>query len=268
MVQNTHLISAATVPVPFNTWSPSGPYLKPQLADQVAAGYFRNLNNNMYEFSVETYYKNIHNITDFADNAQIFFNKDLSTEFRQGKSWSYGTEFMLNKKEGKLQGMVSYTWSKTLRKVPGVNHGETFRANYDRRNVINIQASYDLNSKWTFGGAFSYSTGRPITLPAGKYEYGDYHPDVLTSRNGYTLPAFHRLDLSATLNPRKNMSRKWKGQWVFSIYNVYNRKNPFTIYTRTTQDKDGNVIGDGTQKEARLIYLFPILPSVTYNFKF
>lgn len=268
MVQNTHLISSATVPVPFNTWNPSGYYLKPQIADQVAVGYFRNLKSNMYETSVEAYYKDIQNVTDFADNAQIFFNQDLPTEYRQGKAWAYGVELMVNKKEGKLTGMISYTWSKAMRKIPGVNLDHEFRANYDRRNVLNIQAAYDYSEKWTFGANFNVSTGRPITLPAGKYEYGSYNPDVITQRNGYLLPSYHRLDLSATLNPRKNANRKWKGQWVFSVVNVYNHKNPFTIFTRTKQDKDGNIIGDGTEKEARLIYLFPILPTVTYNFKF
>jgi hypothetical protein len=268
MVQNTHLISNATVPVPFNTWTPSNYYLKPQIADQIAAGYFRNLKDNAYEFSAEVYYKNIRNVTDFADNAEIFFNKNLSTEYRQGKAWAYGAELQFIKKTGKLTGMVAYTWSKALRKIEGVNNSQEFKANYDRRNVANIQAVYDHNEKWTFGATFTYSTGRPITLPAGKYEYGTYNPDVITDRNGYELPAYHRLDLSATLNPRKNLNRKWKGQWIFSVYNAYSRKNPFTIYTRTKQDKDGNIIGDGTEKEARLIYLFPILPSVTYNIKF
>jgi len=268
MVQNTHLISSGTVPIPFNTWNPSGYYLKPQIADQVAIGYFRNFRENTYEVYVETYYKDMSNVTDFADNAEIFFNQDLSTEFRQGKSWSYGVEFYLNKKEGKLTGSVSYTLSKTMRKIPGVNLGQAFSANYDRRNVVNVNAAYDLNDRWSFGGNFSYSTGRPITLPTGKYEFDGYNPDVITERNGYLLPAYHRLDLSATFSPKKNKSRKWQGQWVFSVYNAYNRQNPFTIYTRTKQDEDGNVIGDGTQKEARLVYLFPILPSITYNFKF
>jgi len=268
MVQNTHLIASGTVPVPFNTWNPSNYYLRPQVADQIAAGYFRNFKENMYEFSAEAYYKNMDNVTDFADNAEIFFNRDLSTEYRQGRSWSYGAELMLNKREGKLMGMATYTWSKTMREIPGVNRGRAFAANHDRRHVVNLQMAYDLNKKWTFGATFTYSTGRPLTLPAGKYEYGDYNPDVITDRNSYRLPDFHRLDLSATLNPSKNANRKWKGQWIFSIYNAYNRKNPFTIYTRTKQDDDGNVIGDGTQKEARLIYLFPILPSITYNVKF
>ena len=268
MVQNTHLIAAGTVPVPFNTWNPSGYYLEPQLADQVAAGYFRNFKDNTYEFSAEAYYKDIKNVTDFADNADIFFNQDLSTEFRQGKAWAYGIEFMMAKTEGKLTGFIGYTLSKAMRKVPGVNLDRAFAANYDRRNVVNIQAAYDMNAKWTFGATFTYSTGRPTTLPTGKFEYQNYIPDVITERNGYRLPAFHRLDLSATLTPQKNARRKWHGQWVFSVYNAYNRQNPFFIYTRTTKNEDGDIIGDGKTKEARMVYLFPILPSVTYNFKF
>jgi len=268
MVQNTHLIAAGTVPLPFNSWNPSGYYLKPQVADQIAAGYFRNFKDNSYELSVETYYKDMQDVTDFADNAQIFFNKDLSTQFRQGKSWSYGAEFSLTKKEGKLTGMVSYTLSKTMRKVPGVNLDQAFPSNYDRRHVGNLSLTYDINPKWAVGGNFTYSTGRPITLPAGKYQYGTYNPDLITERNGYRLPDYHRLDLSVTFNPNVNPNRRWKGQWVLSIYNVYNRKNAFTIYTRTKQDDDGNILGDGTEKETRMIYMFPILPFVTYNFKF
>jgi len=217
---------------------------------------------------VEAYYKDITNVTDFADNAQLFLNKDLSTEFRQGHSWGYGVEFAAVKKQGKLTGQVSYTWSKAERKIDGVNQGRQFYANYDRRNVVNIMATYDLNDKWSFGATFNYSTGRPITFGNGRYELDQYNAVDIRERNGYRLPDYHRLDLSATLNPRKNMTRKWKGQWVFSVYNAYNRKNPFTVYTQTTQDKDGHITGDGTQKEAKMIYLFPVLPMVTYNFKF
>lgn len=268
MVQNTHLVAAGTVPVPFNTWNPSGYYLKPQIADQVAAGYFRNFADNKYEFSVETYYKDMSNVTDFADNAEIFFNEDLPTEYRQGKSWSYGAELMLARREGNLTGSIGYTWSKTMRKIEGVNLDRVFAANYDRRHVVNVQAAYDLSARWSFGANFTFSTGRPTTVPTAKFEYQNYNPDVISERNGYRLPAYHRLDLSATYNPTGKSGRKWRGQWVFSVYNAYNRANPFTIYTRTTKNDDGDVIGDGRTKEARMIYLFPILPSITYNFKF
>lgn len=269
MIQNTHLISSGTVPVPFNTWAPSSTYLKPQVADQFALGYFRNFSDNRFEFSAEAFYKDISNVTDFADNARIFFNKDLSTEFRQGKSEAYGLEMMLQKKKGALTGFISYTLSKVDRTVPGVNQGRSFLANYDRRHNLNIVSTYDYNDKWTFGGSFTYGTGRPTTLPSGSYEFGDGQiADIITERNGFKLPDFHRVDLSATLVPRKNKDKKYETSWVFSLYNVYSRKNPFSIYTRVALDDDENVIGDGTEKEARLIYLFPILPSVTFNINF
>lgn len=267
MVQNTHLITSGSVPLPFNTWNPSNYYLKPQLADQYAAGYFKNLHDNMFEVSVEGYYKKVQNVTDFADNAEIMLNRDLSTEYRQGDSWSYGAEFMLNKTEGRLTGMLSYTWSKTMREIPDVNGGTEYPASYDRRNVLNLNATYDLNKRWTFGASFTYSTGRPTTIPSGRYEMGDYYVDLVSERNGYRLPDFHHFDLSATLHPRRSENRRFKGEWVFAIYNVYNRTNAFTIYTRAVQDEDGN-IADPTKREIRMIYLFPILPSVTYNFKF
>lgn len=268
MVQNTHLIASGTVPLPFNTWNPSGYYLKPQVADQVSIGYFRNLQQNKYELSLEGYLKDMQHVTDFADNANIFFNPDLAVEFRQGSSQAMGIEFSAQKKEGKFTGFTSYTLSKVTRTIPGVNHGNAFPANHDRRNVANIALTYDLSSKWQFGTIFTYSTGRPLTLPSGRYSYGPYNVDLVTTRNGYRLPDYHRLDLSATYNPHANRPRKWKGQYVFSIYNVYNRKNPFTIYTRIAQDAEGKPVGNGQQKEARMIYLFPILPSITYNFKF
>jgi hypothetical protein len=269
MVQNTHLIASGTVPLPFNTWQPSSPYLRPQLADQVAVGWFRNLRDNAVEFSVEAYYKDMKHVTDFADNAEIFFNEDIATEFRQGISWSRGVEWMLNKKEGKLTGFTSYTLSKTERKVPGVNNDQSFVANYDRRHAWNVVAAWDVSERLSLGGNFTLTSGRPITIPSGRYEYGEnYNPDVITARNTYLLPTYHRLDLSATLQGKKNATRRWKSSWVFSIYNVYSRRNAFTIYTRTRQDDEGNMIGDGSEKEARMIYLFPALPSITYTVKF
>ncbi|BDD04273.1 TonB-dependent receptor [Aureibacter tunicatorum] len=267
MVQYEHLISNSTVPIPFNTWQPSSPYLDPQLADQIALGYFQNFKENTYEASIEVYYKTLESITGFADNADIFFNENLSTEFRQGEAKGYGLELYLKKNKGALTGAASYTLSKATRIIDGVNSSLEFLANYDRRHVFNLNAIYELNEKWTFGGIFTYSTGRPITVSTGKYDIFEYSPDLYSERNNYLLPDFHRLDISATLNPSKNKNRKWKSSWTFAIYNLYNRKNPFTITTRPAEDSDGNIKSDGS-REAVMVYLFPILPSVTYNFKF
>jgi len=267
MVQNTHLVTNSTVPVPFNTWQPSSPYLEPQKADQIAGGYFRNFKNNEYEFSAEAYYKWMYNLPEIADNANIIFNFDLPTEFRPGDARSYGLELFLVKAKGDLQGQIAYTYSNTQYDVPGINQGNPYPANYDRRHTINTAAVYELNDKLTFGANWTYGSGRPLTIPSGKYTFDQYQVDLITKRNGYRLPDFHRLDLSLTLTPKKNADRRWNSSWVFSVYNVYNRKNPFTIYTRLKQDEDGNVI-EPKQKEARMVYMFPILPSVTYNFHF
>jgi len=259
----------STVTLPFNTWAPSSPYLDPQKSDQIAGGYFVNIKENMFEVGAEVYYKWMRNLTDFADNANVFFNPDLPVEFRTGKSDSYGLEIMLQKKKGPLQGFASYTLSKTQREVEGANQGNIYFANYDRRHNFSLLTTYQLDDKWTFGATFVYSSGRAATLPVGRYEIGEnYNVDFYTGRNDYRFPDFHRLDISATLNSRKNKDRKWKSTWVFAVYNVYDRRNPFTIYTRTKQDDDGNIIGDGSEKEARMISLFPILPSITYTIKF
>ena len=262
MTQNVHLISNSTVPVPFNTWQPSSPYLNTQVSDQVAAGLFHNLNNNGLELSAEAYYKWMQGVPDFADGADLFFNPDLALEFRPGDVEAYGVELHMIKTKGKLTGSAAYTWSKAIRTTPDVNEGRPYYANFDRRHVMNTYATYDLNDAWSFGAAFTYSTGRPITLPVGKYNFDGYLVDVVSERNGYRLPDFHRLDLSATWKPAKNKNRKWEGSWVFSVYNAYNRKNPFTIHSRSVNDDNGH------RNELRMIYLFPVLPSVTYNFNF
>ncbi|MCB0587482.1 MAG: TonB-dependent receptor [Phaeodactylibacter sp.] len=268
MVQYVHLISNSTVPVPFATWAPSSPYLGPQKADQVAVGYFRNFRDNMFEFSAEAYYKKADGLTEFADNAELFFNPHLATEFRQGRSESYGLEFYLRKSKGNLTGFASYTLSEATMEVAGVNNDKAFPANHDRRHNLNLAMAYSLSPRWSLGANFTYASGRPITLPAGKYDFDGYLVNFYSSRNGYRLPAFHRLDLSATYEPKKNENRRWQNSFVVGVYNAYNRQNPWTIYTRTKQDDDGNIIGDGTEKEARMVYLFGALPYFSWNFKF
>lgn len=268
MVQNIHLMSNSTVPIPFNTWAPSSPHLAPQKADQIALGYFQNLRDNSLEFLVEAYYKTMKDVTEFADHADIFFNEHLAKEFRQGEGTSYGLELYLRKAKGRLRGFTSYTWSKTEMTIPDVNEGKAFAANHDRRHQLNMALTYDINDKWNVGANFTYASGRPITLPTGSFTFDNYHINYYSERNGYRLPSLHRLDLSATLEPRKNADKRWKNSYNFGIYNVYNRKNPFTIYTRKKQDDDGNIIGDGNEREARMIYLFGILPYASWSFHF
>lgn len=266
MVQNSHLVNVGTLPLPFNTWYPSGYYLKPQLADQVTLGYNRNFRENTWHTGIEVYYKDMNQVTDFADRAEVFFNENLPVTFRQGKSWSYGVELMVEKKIGRLTGFANYTWSKTDRQIPGVNNGNIFPSNFDRRHSFNATATYELNKRWTFSAAFMYASGRPITLPIGRYELDGLNVDWFGERNSTRLPDAHRLDLSATLHGKQ--TGRFKSYWVFSIYNVYGQKNPFAITTRVAQDANGNTIGDGSQKEARLTYFFNFLPSLSYNFKF
>ncbi|HMQ49696.1 MAG TPA: TonB-dependent receptor [Saprospiraceae bacterium] len=268
MVQYIHLISNSTVPIPFATWAPSSPYLDPQKSDQVAIGYFRNFKGNAYEFSAEAFYKRSKELTEFVDNAEIFFNRHLATEFRQGDARAYGLELYLRKAKGRLRGFAGYTWSKAELEIEDINNDQAFPANHDRRHNLNIAAVYDLNSRWNIGANFTYATGRPITLPTGKYEFNGYQLNYFSERNGYRLPDFHRLDISATYEPKKNENKRWQNSFVFGVYNLYNRQNPFTIYTRVQQDDEGNIIGDGTVKEARMVYLFGVLPYFTWNFKF
>jgi hypothetical protein len=264
MVQNVHLISSGTVPLPFNTWNPSSPYLKPQIADQVAAGYFRNFSDNLFEVSGEAFYKNMQNVTDFADNANIFFNEDLATEFRQGTSVAYGLEFQLKKTRGDFTGFINYTLSKVERNIPGVNLDRTFNANFDRRHAFNFVGAYALSDRWLFNASFTFSSGRPITLPTGRYEVQDFRPVYISERNGYKLPSYNRADVSVVLTPLKNEGRRVQTKWVFGLYNIYNRKNAFTIFPQQVEIDD--VVQD--EQEFVMIYLFPIVPSVTFNLSF
>jgi len=268
MSQYIHLVSNSTVPIPFNTWTASGPNIEPQLADQVALGYFKNLKNNTYEFSAEVFYKKTDKVTAFADNAQIFFNEHLTTEFRQGEGESYGLELYLQKRKGRLQGSVSYTLSKATMQIDGVSNNAVFAASHDRRHSLNIAAVYDFTPTLNMGAGFTYSSGRPITLPTGWYFFDGVQGNLYSERNGYKLPDFHRLDLSVNWEPKGNQNRNFKSKFSAGVYNAYNRANAFTIYVRTAQDNEGNIIGDGTQKEARLVSLFGVLPYFTWNFNF
>ncbi|MBC7451528.1 MAG: TonB-dependent receptor [Cytophagales bacterium] len=261
-IQYIHLISNSLAPVPFNVWVPSNDYFKPESVNQYSAGYFRNLKDNAYETSVEAYYKDYQNSIDFIDNANLLLNQNIESQVYIGKAWSYGAEFFLKKKQGKLTGWISYTLSWSYKKIPGINNGEKYFAGYDRRQSLNIVAGYQISKRVSLGGNFVFGTGRPMGLPASGYDMDYFWLGVYPARNSFRLPSYHRLDLSLTLDQRKKEGRKWEGSWNFSIYNVYGmfHINPWTVITKTDPDT-----GD---RGYYAIYFPAPIPSVTYNFKF
>ena len=261
MAQYIHLASNGNNATPFDIWFPSSPNVLPELADQVAAGYFRNFHEDRWETSVEVYYKVMRNAIDFKDQAQLFLNDNLEAELRIGTGWSYGAEFMVRKQTGRFTGMLSYTWSHADRKIEGVNNGNLYRAKYDKRHNVSITGSYSFNDQWRVGAIWVYQTGAPATFPVGRYEYAGVIVPIYSERNAARLPDYHRMDLSVTKSAKKNAGRRWHSEWVLSIYNAYARHNTYSINFR----QDGN---DPYLTYAEKTYLFSIVPSITYNFKF
>ncbi|MFN8922465.1 MAG: TonB-dependent receptor [Sphingobacteriia bacterium] len=269
MAQYMHLVSNSNTSLPTDLWIPSGEYVKPQTADQVAVGYFRDLFDGALETSVEVYHKWLYNQLDYRDNADIFFNEYLETEFLAGDGRSYGAEFFLKKKTGKFTGWVSYTLMWSERKIPGINGNKWYPAVSDRRHNISIVGSYDLNRHWLLSAQWVYLVGQPATFPEGKYEllediqvpaYGQEGNG--TRRNGGRFPDYHRLDLSATYRfiPRKP-NRKWSHSLNFSVYNAYGRRNAWSIGFLEDEDSTSN------NTFVEKTYLFAFVPSVTWNFE-
>lgn len=261
--QYIHLVSNSSAGFPSDVWIPSDPHIKPQVADQVGVGYFRNFKDNMYEFSVEAYYKWMENQIDFKDNASLLLNEAVSQELRIGTGWASGIELMLRKNKGKTTGWVSYTLSKTERKIDGINDGQPYAPRHDRRHNFNLIVNHEFNRRLSLGLNFTYATGASVTMPAGRYVIDGKTVPYYTERNGYRMPAYHRMDLSLTWKrPQKRLfGKKFQGEWNFSIYNAYARKNPFSIQFREDEDNPGTT-------QAEMTYLFGIMPSVSYNFKF
>lgn len=273
MAQYVHQMVTGTSPLPIAIWQPSGYHIKPQSADQVAFGYFKNWNRNAYESSLEFYYKDMKNIIDFRDNAQTFFNRHLPKEILPGNSYAFGAEFLMRKVSGPLTGWVSYTWSKAVRDIPGVNQGKPFLPSYDRRHNATVVATYDISKRISIGGSWIYGTGRSQTLPKGTYVFKDQVVDYYTGRNEFKLRDFHRLDLSFNWYSREVPGRKWRSETNISLYNAYGRRNPYMVFTQAAgsgDTKDTFEPGGGIkqQKEIRQVNLFGILPSVSYTIKF
>jgi hypothetical protein len=267
MAQYLHLISNTSSPTPLDVWAPSDNYIKPQMLDQVALGYFRNFKDDAYSLEVETFYKKIKNRIDYIDGADLIANEAIEQVVLNGRSRAYGLEVLFRKNTGKLTGWVSYTLSRTEQQTPGrtpnetgINNGDWYLSGYDKLHNLSVTGSYELSPKWSFGSIFTLQSGQPATLPTGQYEYGGIIVPSYAGRNQDRVPAFHHLDLSATYTPKPDKKKGWQGEWVFSIYNVYNRMNTASLTFRQNENSGAN--------EAVRLSIFGAIPSVTYNFKF
>lgn len=260
-VQFQHLLGNSSVGLPSDVWVPASTYIRPQTANQIAAGYYRSLNNNQYEFSVETYFRRMHHVIDYRDNADLFLNPHVETQILSGEGQSYGLEFYLEKKTGRMTGWLSYTLSKTSRQINGINNNQSYPATYDKPHYLSLFLKYQLSPTWSASSIFKFTSGGYATIPEGTFNYYGAAFNYYTSRNGYKLPLYHRLDLSFNYQSRKNERRKWKTEWNFGIYNVYDRKNLFALFVK---QNDNDLYSSSAYK----MYLYGITPFVTFNFKF
>jgi len=257
--QFIQLLSNTTASAPTDLWVPSSQVIKPQLCDQYALGYFRNFHDNMFETSVEVYYKNMENQIDYKPGADIVLNPVVESQLYFGKGRSYGVEFLVKKNLGKFTGWVSYTLSRTERQFVYINNNSWYPAKQDRPNDISTVLMYNLGTKWSFGAVWVYATGNAVTFPVAQYDYQGHVVAYYSDRNAYRMPAYHRLDISATLKRPKH--KHFEGEWDFSVYNVYDRHNAYAIQFQ----QDPNNM---SQTEAVKTWLFGVIPSITYNFKF
>ena len=269
MAQYLHLLSNTSSPTPLDIWVPSGSFIKPQVLDQYAVGYFKRIKDGDFSLETELFYKDVKNRIDYINGANLVANNEIETVILNGKSRAYGLEFLFRKNEGKLKGWLAYTLSKSEQLTsgrnsiePGINNGEWYNTPYDKTHDLSINASYELSKKWKFNTNFLLQTGQPTNYPVGQYEFQGLNVPIYNDnqRNSDRLPTYHRLDLSAILTPIKNNNRDLQGEWVFGIYNIYNRKNAASIaFSRNTET---------STNEAIKTSIFGIVPSVTYNFKF
>jgi hypothetical protein len=277
--QYVHLTSLSAVSLPTDIWYPSTDKAKPQQGWQASLGYYRNFLDDKYEASVEVYYKGMKNLIEYAEGVLPGDNVNDNTDnyLVFGKGWAYGAEFFLKRTFGKLTGWVGYTWAKTEREFPDLNGGKIYPAKYDRRHDLTVVAGYKLNERWTFGSSFIYATGNTLTLPSSWYVQDQNLLFNYGARNSTRMAPYHRLDISATLYGKTYKSKtdevtgetiqvkkKYQSNWSFSIYNVYNRANPFFLYV----DNDGDFLKGDFKITVKQVSLFPIIPSVTWNFEF
>lgn len=267
MVQYLQLITNTASPTPLDIWTPSDQYIQPQIADQVAIGYFRNFKDDMYSVEVESFYKTVKNRIDYIDGADLIANNAIEQVVLNGQLRSYGLELLLRKNVGKLNGWIAYTLSNSEQQTPGrtpnesgINNGNWYKSGFHKLYNVAVTANYSLSPKWAFSANFIIQSGQPVTFPNGQYEYQGVTIPSYGARNENNLPLYHHLDLSATYNPKPNKPKGWQGEWVFSVYNIYNRKNAASISFRENATSGSN--------EAVRLSIFGAVPSVSYNFKF
>ncbi len=258
-VQVLHLLSNSTSSNPTDLWLPSSNNVKPGIADQVAVGYYHNFHDNSYEFSSEAYYKDLQNQIDYRSGAQLVANENVESLLLFGKGRAYGLEMFFKKKVGKLTGWVSYTLSRTELLIDGINNNKWYPAKQDRTHDISVVGIYQAGPRWTLSATWVYYTGNAVTFPSGKYQVNNQTIFYYTERNGYRMPAYHRMDVAATLQGKK--TKKFESSWTFSVYNLYGRENAYSIVFQ-------NDPSDPTKTQALQYALFRFIPSVTYNFKF
>jgi len=257
--QNMHLLSNSSIGIPSDIWVPANEKLKPSSAYQISAGYKKQLSNNQYTFSAEGYYKNMQNIVDYKDNANIFMNNKIEEQLEKGWADSYGIEFYLSKNHGPLTGWVSYTLSKATNHIKTVNNGKEYAPVYDRPHDLKLFGTYQISSKWWASSTLTLRSGMNVTMPISHYVYQGSAFYEYTERNGYRAPMFRQLDIAFTYRPE--IKNRWQSEWVFGVMNVLNRKNVFSMYA----GRDRLLLG---KSGAYKMYLHGIMPSISYNFKF
>ena len=264
MAQYIHLVSNTTASTPLDLWSPSTNNIEPMVADQLALGYFRNFAGNKYEFSTEGYYKDYRDVVEYVDGADLVLNEYLEGDLTSGIGRAYGIELYLKKKAGKLNGWISYTLARSERQVEGINNGDWFPTRFDQTHNLKTVVFYDLNKRWQFSTNFVVTSGTPATFPTDRIEVQGYivPHNAFSRRNNYRIPTYHRLDIAATLQGKRNGERRWQSYWVFSIYNLYGRRNPFSVYFQA------NAINPVITEAVRYSIIGTVIPSVSYNFKF
>jgi hypothetical protein len=256
--QFIHLLNNSTIGQPTDIWMPSENNIKPQSASMVSLGYYHAQDKSQYLFSVEVYYKSLKNIIDFVDNANLFLNPDVASQVKVGKGEAYGLEMLAEKRRGKLTGIVSYTFSKTYRTIPGINNGKKYFSRDDRRHAFSITGNYALSKRTALSLNFILNSGARVTVPIGTYQYQGASFNYYTERNSYLLPIYHRLDLSFIVKGKER--KKTESKWMFGVYNVYDRKNVFSAALQPDEYNFNN-------SKAYGLAMFGIVPSISHSWR-